>query len=179
MTCRTAGLRHRPVGPPGPSRGTPIDASPYLEGVTIDTGRGHPGAKALEYHSNNVGRLENVVLRSSDAAGVLELDLTHRDVGPALVKRGRVDGFDVGVASRQSQQRPDDRRIVGTPEDLEVDALQARTGGEYQQPSAPGWTRPLPADRPSSLRHCPPRMATGSIPRWTSSTVGPTSGGRP
>ncbi len=27
----------------------------YLDGVTIDTGKNNPGAKALEYHSNNLG----------------------------------------------------------------------------------------------------------------------------
>lgn len=75
----------------------------YLEGITIDTGLNNPGAKALEYHSNNLGRLENVVLRSGDGAGVLGLDLTHHDVGPALVKRVRVDGFDVGIAIRYQE----------------------------------------------------------------------------
>ena len=51
-------------GDPGSHRATNGSSiSLYLEGVTIDTGRGNPGAKALEYHSNNVGRLENVVLR--------------------------------------------------------------------------------------------------------------------
>jgi hypothetical protein len=45
--------------------------------VTIDTGRGNPGAKALEYHSNNMGRLENVVIRSGDGTGVLGLDLAR------------------------------------------------------------------------------------------------------
>jgi len=75
----------------------------YLDGVTIDTGRGNPGAKALEFHANNVGRLENVVLRSGDGAGVLGLDLTHHDVGPALVKRVRVEGFDYGAAIRYQE----------------------------------------------------------------------------
>lgn len=68
----------------------------YLDGVTIDTGKSNPGAKALEYHSNNLGRLENVVLRSGDGQGVMGLDLTHHDVGPALVKHVTIDGFDVG-----------------------------------------------------------------------------------
>ena len=68
----------------------------YLDGLTIDTGKNNPGAKALEYHANNLGRLENVVLRSGDGAGVMGLDLTHHDVGPALVKHVTVDGFDTG-----------------------------------------------------------------------------------
>lgn len=75
----------------------------YLDGVTIDTGRGNPGAKALEYHANNLGRLENVVLRSGDGAGVLGLDLTHHDVGPSLVKNVTVEGFDTGAAIRYAE----------------------------------------------------------------------------
>lgn len=97
--------RPRPVlrmsstsGDPGSNRavnGSSI--SIYLEGVTIDTGRNNPGAKGLEYHSNNLGRLEDVVIRSGDGSGVIGLDLTHHDVGPALVKRVTVEGFDTGV----------------------------------------------------------------------------------
>ncbi len=75
----------------------------YLDGLTINTGRNNPGAKALEYHSNNLGRLENVVLRSDDGGGVLGLDLTHHDVGPALVKKVRIDGFQTGVAIRYQE----------------------------------------------------------------------------
>lgn len=75
----------------------------YLDGLTIDTGKGNPGAKALEYHSNNLGRLENVVLKSGDGAGVIGLDLTHHDVGPALVKHVTVEGFDIGVGIRYQE----------------------------------------------------------------------------
>ena len=75
----------------------------YLDGLTINTGRNNPGAKALEYHSNNLGRLENVVLRSDDGRGVLGLDLTHHDVGPALVKKVRINGFETGVAIRYQE----------------------------------------------------------------------------
>ncbi len=79
--------------------------SVYLDGVTIDTGRNNPGAKALEYHANNLGRLENVVLRSGDGAGVLGLDLTHHDVGPSLVKHVTIEGFDTGAAIRPSGRK--------------------------------------------------------------------------
>lgn len=88
-------------GSNGATNGSSI--SLYLDGLTIDTGKGNPGAKALEYHSNNIGRLENVVLRSGDGSGVVGLDLTHHDVGPALVKRVRVEGFDTGIAIRYQE----------------------------------------------------------------------------
>jgi len=91
-------------GAPGSHRGVNGSSiSIYLSGVTIDSGRGNPGAKGLEYHSNNVGRLEDVVIRSGDGSGVLGLDLMHHDVGPALAKRVTVDGFDVGVSIRYQE----------------------------------------------------------------------------
>ena len=73
--------------------------SVYLDGMTFDTGRGNPGARGLEYHANNVGRLENVVIRSGDGDGVCGLDLTHHDCGPNV----RVEGFDCGVQSNHQE----------------------------------------------------------------------------
>jgi|GEM_PF-2024780 len=91
-------------GPPGSNSGVNGSSiSLYLEGITIDTGRKNPGAKALEYHSNNLGRLENMVLRSGDGIGVLGLDLNHHDVGPALIKNVQIDGFDSGVSIRYQE----------------------------------------------------------------------------
>lgn len=71
----------------------------YLEGMTFDTGTGNPGAKGVEYHSNNLGRFERVQIRSGDGLGVSGLDLTHHDCGPALVKHVEVLGFDYGIHS--------------------------------------------------------------------------------
>ncbi len=87
-------------GPPGSNsavNGSSI--SLYIRGLTIDTGKGNPGAKGLEYHSNNIGRLEDVTIRSGDGAGVVGLDLTHKANGPALIDRVRVSGFDYGITS--------------------------------------------------------------------------------
>ena len=91
-------------GDPGSNKGVNGSSiSLYLDGVTIDTGRSNPGAKALEYHSNNLGRLENVVLRSGDGAGAIGLDLTHKTNGPALIKRVRIEGFDYGIACKYQE----------------------------------------------------------------------------
>jgi hypothetical protein len=87
-------------GPPGSNEavnGSSIAISIY--GVTIETGRGNPGAKGLEYHCNNLGRLEGVRITSSDGLGVVGLDLTHKANGPALIKNVRIQGFDYGVRS--------------------------------------------------------------------------------
>lgn len=88
-------------GPSGSETGVNGSSiSIYLEGMTLDTGKGNPGARGIEFHANNIGRLENVLIRSGDGSGVCGLDLTHHDCGPALVKNVEVIGFDYGVHSR-------------------------------------------------------------------------------
>jgi hypothetical protein len=67
---------------------------------TIDTGRGNPGAIALQYYSNNAGALRDVALVSRDAKGHTGLDLGYADQnGPCLVKGVTVDGFATSVRS--------------------------------------------------------------------------------
>lgn len=86
-------------GPPGSNRtanGSSIGN--YLFGVQIVAGAGNPGAKGLEYHANNQGCVEDVVIRSVDGDGPVGLDLTHKANGPALIKRVKVLGFDVGIS---------------------------------------------------------------------------------
>ena len=91
-------------GPSGSEKGVNGSSiSIYLEGITLDTGKGNPGARGIEFHANNIGRLENVVIRSGDESGVCGLDLTHHDCGPALVKNVEVIGFDYGVQSRYQE----------------------------------------------------------------------------
>ncbi|MCF7676276.1 MAG: glycoside hydrolase family 55 protein [Akkermansiaceae bacterium] len=69
----------------------------YIADLTIDTGRGNPGAIALRYNCHNTGTCERVRLRSGDGAGVVGLDLSETEFGPARVRDLWVDGFDVGV----------------------------------------------------------------------------------
>jgi hypothetical protein len=66
--------------------------------LTIDTGKGNPGAIGLRYYSNNVGSLRRVAVRSGDGQGAVGLDLAEADQnGPCLVKDVSVDGFRVGI----------------------------------------------------------------------------------
>lgn len=39
-----------------------------MHSLTIDVGRGNPGAGGLKYHTSNMGTVENVAIRSSDPA---------------------------------------------------------------------------------------------------------------
>lgn len=66
--------------------------------LSVDTGRGNPGAIGLQFYSNNVGSLRRVSIRSSDGRGAVGLNLAYADQnGPLLVQHVSVDGFDIGV----------------------------------------------------------------------------------
>ena len=69
----------------------------YVRNLTIDTGRGNPGASGLRYNTHNNGLIEYVTLRSGDGSGVTGLDLQETEFGPGLIKNLSIEGFDVGI----------------------------------------------------------------------------------
>jgi len=75
----------------------------YLFDLTIDTGKGNPGAVALSFHCNNHGTIENVTVRSGDGRGHTGLDFSVAWPGPMLVKHVHIDGFDHGVKARHGE----------------------------------------------------------------------------
>jgi hypothetical protein len=71
--------------------------------LTIDIGSGNPGAKGMEFFSNNTGAVRNVQIVSGDGQGAIGLDLGHLDKnGPLLVKNLEVVGFQIGVRTAQT-----------------------------------------------------------------------------
>lgn len=70
----------------------------YVEDFTFDTGKGNPGAVGLQFYSNNVGAVRNLLIASGDGAGKAGLDLGHRNMnGPLLAKNIEVRGFETGI----------------------------------------------------------------------------------
>jgi hypothetical protein len=67
--------------------------------ITIDVGRGNPGAVALDFLGNNYCALRNVTLQSSDPghSGAIGLALLRYATGPCLIKNLLIDGFDYGI----------------------------------------------------------------------------------
>ncbi len=67
--------------------------------LTVDAGRGNPGAVGLRYMTNNTGTCTHITIKSSDpeGAGFLGLDLRQHQNGPGLIKDVTVLGFDRGV----------------------------------------------------------------------------------
>ena len=68
--------------------------------LTVDTGRGNPGAVGIDYLANNQGLLQRVTIKSGDGQGSAGLAMTRRYVGPLLVKYLTVQGFDLGISIR-------------------------------------------------------------------------------
>jgi hypothetical protein len=71
----------------------------YVRNLTVDVGRGNPGAVGLRFMSNNTGAMYHVTIRSSDpkGAGRIGLDMRQGQNGPNLIKYVTVIGFDHGV----------------------------------------------------------------------------------
>lgn len=67
--------------------------------MTIDVGRGNPGAVALDFLGNNYCALRNVTLQSSDPnhSGAIGLALLRYAPGPCLMKNLVINGFDYGI----------------------------------------------------------------------------------
>ncbi len=71
----------------------------YIQNLTIDTGKGNPGAIAMIYTTHNYGMVEHVTLRSGDRSGAVGLDLRQTEFGPGMVRDLLVEGFDIGIAA--------------------------------------------------------------------------------
>lgn len=67
-----------------------------LENLTLEVGQGNPGAVALDYLANNIGAVRDVTIRAKGRArtGLL---MTRKWIGPALIQRVSISGFDVGI----------------------------------------------------------------------------------
>jgi len=65
--------------------------------LTVDVGRGNPGAVAIDYLCHNRGCVEDVLLRAPEGSGFCGLEMTRPWPGPAMVKRVEVQGFDHAI----------------------------------------------------------------------------------
>jgi hypothetical protein len=77
--------------------GSNVNLNNVLENVTIDTGRGNPGAVGLRWNASNAGVVRNVALRSGDGAGVAGLLCDVRNA-QGLVEDVHIVGFDSGLS---------------------------------------------------------------------------------
>jgi hypothetical protein len=71
--------------------------------LTINTGKGNPGAVGIDFIANNSGAVRDVEIRSGDGHGVAGLSMTRQWPGPCTVRNVTVDGFDYGVSVAHSE----------------------------------------------------------------------------
>jgi hypothetical protein len=73
----------------------------YIYHLTIEIGRGNPGAIGLNYHSNNTGAVKDVTIRATDPVGGrghTGLACLDWEVGPANARYITIEGFATGAA---------------------------------------------------------------------------------
>ncbi len=72
--------------------------SQRLRNLTVDVGRGNPGAIGIHFHTNNGGGLYHVTIRSGDPERRGHTGLfMPKWPGPGLAKDVAIEGFDTGV----------------------------------------------------------------------------------
>jgi hypothetical protein len=76
-----------------------------LHNLTVDIGRGNPGAIGIGFHTNNTGGIKNVTIRSSDPQkrGRIGLSLDKAWPGPGFIQHVAIDGFDTGIFVKHDQ----------------------------------------------------------------------------
>ena len=77
-------------------RGSNINIGNFLENVTINTGKGNPGAVGLQWNNSNFGAIRNVAIRSGDTQGHTGLRM-HCNNATGQIQDMRIDGFDRGI----------------------------------------------------------------------------------
>ena len=67
-----------------------------IENLTIDVGRGNPGAIGIDYLANNECAIRNVTIRAPDRASV-GLSMVRKWPGPSLISDVSIENFDIGI----------------------------------------------------------------------------------
>lgn len=69
-----------------------------IRNLTVDTGKGNPGAAGVQYNASNQGCMHAVKIVSGDGQGGIGLDIGFTgDSGPAVVRHIEIIGFDYGI----------------------------------------------------------------------------------
>ncbi|MGO9874129.1 MAG: glycosyl hydrolase family 28-related protein, partial [Acidimicrobiia bacterium] len=63
----------------------------FIFDLTVDVGRGNPGAIGIDYMANNRGAIRNVVVRAPSGSGLTGIAMTRPWPGPCLLQDVRVD----------------------------------------------------------------------------------------
>ena len=73
-----------------------VPSSNFIENLTVDVGRGNPGAVAIDYHAANSGAIRNVRLVAPQGSGAIGLNL-YKSPSQGIFQDITVEGFDIGI----------------------------------------------------------------------------------
>ena len=73
-----------------------VPSSNFIENLTVDVGRGNPGAVAIDYHAANSGAIRNVRLVAPQGSGAIGLNL-YKSPSQGILQDITVEGFDIGI----------------------------------------------------------------------------------
>ncbi len=98
--------------------------------LTVDVGRGNPGAIGIDYISNNRGAIRNVTIRSSDpqGQGAVGVAMSREWPGPALLRNVRIEGFEVGIETLRHGQYSMTFADIGLINQRKVGILNRQNG---------------------------------------------------
>ena len=69
--------------------------------LTIEIGRGNPGAIGMQFNASNQGCIRQVTIRAAEESGSIGLDLGYtNEIGPLLVLGLEVEGFNTGISTK-------------------------------------------------------------------------------
>lgn len=77
-------------------QGSNVNNGNVIENVTIDTGKGNPGAVGLAWSASNYGGIHNLAIRSGDGSGKAGLLMDRRNA-TGYVHDLVIDGFGTGI----------------------------------------------------------------------------------
>ncbi len=79
--------------------GSNVAMSNYVRNLTVETGRGNPGAVGIDFFGNNTAGLRDVTIRSGDPerVGRCGLSISRPNASGCLFKRVKIEGFDYGI----------------------------------------------------------------------------------
>src|ERR1700722_5709900 len=75
----------------------------FIENITVDVGKGNPGAIGIDFLGSNVAGIRNVAVRDLYGSGSVGINMKRFGPGPCYVKNVQVTGFDVGIDASQPE----------------------------------------------------------------------------
>ncbi|MFA6294037.1 MAG: glycosyl hydrolase family 28-related protein, partial [Victivallales bacterium] len=131
-------------------RGSNVNLGNFIQNLTINTGKGNPGAVGLRWNSSNWGGVRNLEIRSSDGQGRVGL-LMDRNNATGYHHDLLIEGFDTGIklaAGRETMITLEYSTLSGQRE-MAVQLGDAKSGGGGDNLSA---RKLLIKDAPVALR---------------------------